>query len=45
MARKQNLRIHELQGDETQTKGIENLLKEIIAEISQNLGKDMDIKL
>jgi hypothetical protein len=33
------------EGTEIQTKDIENLLNEIIVEISPNLGKEMDIQV
>jgi hypothetical protein len=33
------------EGEDIQAKGIENLFNEIIAEISPNLGKVMDIKV
>jgi hypothetical protein len=46
MNKRPNLRIHGVeQGAEIQTKGIENLLNDIIAKYSPNLGKNMDIQV
>jgi hypothetical protein len=44
MIKRPNLRVYELEeGAEIQTKGIENLFSEVIAENFSILGKDRDI--
>lgn len=46
MIKRQALRIHGAEEEaKTETKSIENLSEEIIAENFQNLGKDMDIQI
>jgi hypothetical protein len=40
-----NLRIHEVEGAQTKTKGIQNIINELRAENFPNHGKDMDVQI